>query len=566
MKKNVAQTLAESSAQEQVLPPASPSRRKFLGKAGGVTAATLAAGAIGLEPFLASKRAEALAANGRFLFAEPRRREAFKVRRDAAAAQRDLPLPTETVNGDETAFPTRLGSYAKGLPHNGLGQVDPVAYNLLLNACQTGRPGDFEAVPLGGTARQISPQAGLAYQLDGADSHHHFLATPPAFSSPWEAGEMVELYWQALTRDIAFSDYASNATVAQAAAELSNLSDFRGPKVSGKVTPDTLFRGETAGDLTGPYLSQLLWKDVPAGPHTIIQKYRVPVAGDDFMQSYAEWLNIQRGGAPSGAITFDANTRYLRNGRDLSEYLHRDYTYQAFLYGALILLSLGGAALDDNNPYKSYTKQAAFATFGGPDILDMVAKAANAGLKAAWYPKWYVHRRVRPEAFAGHVHNHKTGAVNYAIHGDVLNSQALAQVFSTTGSYLLPMAYPEGSPTHPAYPSGHAAIAGACATILKAFFKESFVIPNPVQTNADGTALQPYTGGALTVGGEVNKLAANIAIGRDTAGVHWRTDGVEGLRLGEAVAIGMLRDYRSCYNEDFAGFSLTRFDGTVIGV
>jgi membrane-associated phospholipid phosphatase len=566
MKKDSNETFTKQNAAEDVSIPSSPSRRKFLGKAGGLTAATFAAGAIGLEPFVASKRAEALAADGRYLFAEPRRKQAFKVRRDAATAQRDLPLPTEIVNGDEFAFPTRVGSYAKGLPHNDLGQVDPVAYNLLLNASQSGRPADFEAVPLGGTVRLLSPQAGLAYQLDGADSHHHFVATPPAFSSAWEAGEMVEVYWQALTRDIHFSDYLANATIAQAAAELSNMTDFRGPKSGGKVTPGTLFRGETPGDLTGPYISQFLFKDVPSGAHTIVQKYRVPVAGDDFMKTYAEWLNIQRGIAPSGAITFDATLRYLRNGRDLGEYLHRDYSYQAFLYAALILLSFGAAALDDNNPYKTYTKQAAFSTFGGPDILDMVAKAGNAGLKACWYQKWFVHRRLRPEEFGGHIHNHKIGAANYAIHADVLNSQALAQVFSSTGTYLLPMAYPEGSPPMSAYPSGHATIAGACVTILKAFFKESFVIPNPVETNADGTALTPYTGGALTVGGELNKLGTNVGLGRDTPGVHWRTDAVEGLRLGESVAISMLRDYRSCYNEDFAGFSLTKFDGTTIGV
>jgi hypothetical protein len=40
-----------------------------------------------------------------------------------------------------------------------------------------------------------------------------------------------------------------------------------------------------------------------------------------------------------------------------------------------------------------------------------------------------------------------------------------------------------------------------------------------------------------TVGGELNKLAANVALGRDTAGVHWRSDGVEGLNLGEGVAV-----------------------------
>jgi hypothetical protein len=45
---------------------------------------------------------------------------------------------------------------------------------------------------------------------------------------------------------------------------------------------------------------------------------------------------------------------------------------------------------------------------------------------------------------------------------------------------------------------------------------------------------------ALPLGGRV-KLASNIALGRDTAGVHWRSDGIEGLKLGEAVAIGILR-------------------------
>ena len=52
--------------------------------------------------------------------------------------------------------------------------------------------------------------------------------------------------------------------------------------------------------------------------------------------------------------------------------------------------------------------------------------------------------------------------------------------------------------------------------------------------------------------------------GRDTAGVHWRSDGIEGLKLGEAVAIGILTDLRATYTEEFSGFSLTKFDGTTI--
>jgi hypothetical protein len=92
---------------------------------------------------------------------------------------------------------------------------------------------------------------------------------------------------------------------------------------------------------------------------------------------------------------------------------------------------------------------------------------------------------------------------------------------------------------------------------------------DPVQPTDDGLSLVPYTGsdaGDLTVGGELNKIAANVALGRNTAGVHWRSDATESLKLGEQIAIGILKEQRACYNEVFNGFSLTKFDGTSITV
>ena len=74
----------------------------------------------------------------------------------------------------------------------------------------------------------------------------------------------------------------------------------------------------------------------------------------------------------------------------------------------------------------------------------------------------------------------------------------------------------------------------------------------------------PYTGMLLTVGGELNKLAGNLTVGRRFGGVHWRSDNVEGLRLGEAVALAILADERSGYNQPFGGFSVTKFDGTTV--
>ncbi len=78
--------------------------------------------------------------------------------------------------------------------------------------------------------------------------------------------------------------------------------------------------------------------------------------------------------------------------------------------------------------------------------------------------------------------------------------------------------------------------------------------------------LQPFTGEPLTLGGELNKLASNIAFGRDTAGVHWRSDGVQGILLGEAVAISILKDLERTYMEAFNGFSLTKFNGETIRI
>lgn len=181
----------------------------------------------------------------------------------------------------------------------------------------------------------------------------------------------------------------------------------------------------------------------------------------------------------------------------------------------------------------------------------------------ARYQKWLVHRRLRPEAYGGLVHRVIANWATYPLHSSVLNSAVLPLIQSAYSTSLLPMAYPEGSPTHPAYPAGHATIAGACVTVLKAFFKESFQIPAPVQADAIGTTLLLYAG-SLTIGSELNKLASNIALGRDTAGVHWRSDGEEGLRLGEEVAIRLLRSDKTLSNDAFVGFSLTKFDGTTV--
>ena len=536
-----------------------PSRRAFLGQVG---AATLAATVIG---------SEAQAANS----SNQRANECAKLRREAAmaglqATPQNLQHPN---NEDENLYPNKIGNYSKGLPHNNDGTVVLSAYNALVNAINSGRPADFDAIPLGGTVKLTNPQSGLAFDLQGPDGHALVQPPAPALASREQAAEISENYWMALLRDVPYSQYSTNPIANAAAADLTLYgSDFKGPKSGGAVTTATLFRGLTPGDRVGPQLSQFFYQDCNFGANKIEQKITTTVAGVNYMTDFNTWLAVQRGIA-QGPDAFDPVPRYMRNGRDIGQWVHIDVLFQAYFHAFLILAG-AGAPFDDGNPYNNNPTQFGFGTFGGPHIATLLCEVSTRALKAVWFQKWFVHRRLRPEVMAERVDRTLFAGAGYPVHSEILNSfndSNRLKGFMPAGSALLPMAFPEGSPTHPAYGAGHATVAGACVTILKAWFKETTRLVDigldPVQPTDDGLSLVPYTGSDtadITVGGELNKIAANVALGRNTAGVHWRSDATESLKLGEAIAIGILKEQRACYNEVFNGFSLTKFDGSTI--
>ncbi|MEM1179350.1 MAG: vanadium-dependent haloperoxidase [Acidobacteriota bacterium] len=539
------------------------SRRGFLRGVGG--AGLMAAGGLtGAGALVAPTAAEAEVIGP--LDKRPRQISAFQVRNRAARNLFDTDLPDQECNGDDSAYADRRASFFKTFPQNNLGEVDTGAYSQYLDALANADQAAMEAVPASPqTDRKLAnPLGAFAYEITGGDGHSSRLPPAPSFAGPVTAAEMGEVYWQALTRDVPFNEYESDPLVGAAVADLNSFSQTVGPTAGGAVTAGTIFRGETAGDLVGPYVSQFLWLDIPFGQKAVDQRYNEPVAGDDFMVDYNEWLAVQRGAAPTTGITFDPTPRYISSNRGLGEWVHADFTYQGYLNAALIMLGFGADALSARNPYLNLNRQGAFVTFGGPQVLDLVTKAAVVSLKAAWYQKWLVHRRLRPEVYAGRVENQQNGAKDYGLHPDILGSDAVSRLLTANGNALMPSAFPEGSPTHPSYPAGHATIAGACCTVLKAFFNESYAIQSPVVSSSDGLALDAWTGDDLTLGNEINKLANNISIGRDAAGVHYRSDGVDGLTGGEQVAIGMLQDYSIAFAEMADGFELTRFDGQKI--
>lgn len=536
----------------------------------GVAATTAISAANSATLGTGKARAE-VANNGHPIFGEnPIKRKAQTFRSKLTSARRYLlgdRLYAEN-NGDEGLYADLRGSFHKCFVHNELGEVDPNSFGTLLKALGSANPHDFEAIQLDNsgvrTRSLVNPQGAFQFPDAGPDGQATRIRPAPAFASVETAAEMLEVYWKARLRDVPFLRFDTSRLVGRALEEINSAPFIAGINTpGGQHTLETVFRGETPGDRTGPYISQYLLHDVPYGNGSLEQRYPVPPRGGDYMTDFAEWLTVQRGGVPG--LDARSGNVYIHDGRSLAEYVHYDFSYQAYLNAALIILSWGPDFFDARNPTLGSTTQEGFTTFGGPEVLDMIARAANRALAGAWYQKWLVNRRARPEVYGGRLHVQETGQKNYGIPGFLLDSLAVRRTKRQYGTYLLPMAYAEGSPVHPAYPAGHASVAGACATMLKAYFREDAIIPSPVEANVTGTQLQVY-GGNLTVGGEINKLANNISLGRDWAGVHYRSDGIEGMNLGEYMAIEMLKDHTTLYNERFNGYSLTKFNGERIRI
>jgi hypothetical protein len=557
------------------------SRRGFLGGVAGMAAGTLAGGVGALVAgTVAVPEAEAI----ELAPGDPHQRQAdaHQLRVQASVAELNRPAIFHPTNGDEELYPHFIGNFSKTLPHNALGEVDPGAYRQLLDALESGDLAAFDAVPQGLGGGLLNPIGGLAFSLDGADSPAIGVNPPPAFASAELAAQAAELYWMALLRDVPFAEYGTHPLVAQAAADLSTFSGYTGPKQGGQVTPQTLFRLGYPGELDGPMVSQFLLRPFNYDGIPVEARMITAAPGVDYVTEYQEWVDVQQGGGPPGGNENDPVLRYPRNVRDLGRVAGSDRIYSQYFRAANIASGFGGAANDAANPYLSRPRQGGFATFGLAHLLDLVGHAHKAE-RHTWYQKWNVHRFLRPEAFGGRVHNHVTGATSYPIHSDLLNSPVLPLIFEHNrqqnlarlgldeGSYLLPLMFRRGGPAHPSFPAGHAVSAGACVAILKAWFREDFIVPNPVKASADGLSLEPYVVGVdgppLTLCGELNKLAHNLSIGRDMSGVHWRADDVEGNAQGEEVAIRLLREEKRAMPEFptyFNGFSLTKFNGTTV--
>ena len=395
----------------------------------------------------------------------------------------------------------------------------------------------------------------------------------------------------------------------------------------GRVTPAVLFRGDsrrespTSGSV-GPYHSQFLLQRLyplfPSGcaPYVadltgvteldldaLAIERHVPIANRrEFGVTFDDYVSMQNGEIPHDYREDDFEDdegRYPYIGRDMGTHVHTDGPYQEY-YRAATVLTFWDFPRTPLSPYTTSASpnEADGATFGPVDAFSLVGAVSYEAFKAAWTQKWRSFRRLRPEAMAGLVEldrNRSTDRIDEVPLDDTVDAAAPQDVIEVVERYndqqrayrflsadatadtaLLGQMYPEGSPTHPAYPSGHATMAGAGVTVLKAIFDETAPITDtgmrPVGIDPEdptshvfidrGVHADPAVS-EMTVGTELDKLASNIAHARMFGGVHYRTDGERGIRLGEQVAIRFLQDHLRSYPEgDFGGsFKLTLRDG-----
>jgi len=563
--------------------PSNTSRRSFLGKIGVGGAAAVALAAVPLEPLIEGKHGEAEAATVPY-GASARAQASLNYRR--ATINSNVGPATEAPdNGDSQIYTDYSALYSKGLQHDALGIPNAASYQSMLHALQTGNFSDFQNILVGnpgGFGKLNGIQGCLAFDLEGHDSHQYQIPPNPGVASAQTAAEEVEHYWAGICRDVNFTDYSGSGLISQACTDLNNLSyvQSQNSQFPHPVTPANIFRGQIVpgdGPVQGPYLSQFMIQPCFFGAQPMTCQLQRFNNGQEFLTDPNEYQHVQNGGTPDGHVTFDSTYRFLRMGRDMAAYTRVDVLYQAY-FTAFLVLGAIGAPLNPGNPYIGSLSEKGFGTLGGPDAAGTIGEMATRALKAAWFHKWIVDLRLRPEEYGALVHARLTNQnpmpqAAAALPAEMLNSAALPIIHSAYGSYLLPQPFPEGSPTHPCYPTGHGTVGGACITAIKFFYDGSQRIRPLLQNigrdiyqpSEDGLSLVPYTGSDgddLTINGELAKLGWNITQGHGIhAGIHFRSSSLWSLLLGEQVGLSVLRDRSKSYNEPFT-IHITKFDGT----
>lgn len=427
----------------------------------------------------------------------------------------------------------------------------------------------------GGQRLFIGYQAAHTVPLTGMDPWRGTLPPAPSPTDARNAGEMVDLYAMEQLRDEPFVNWPGepggsnnngngncngngpgNSTIDSVTAALhDDIDDIEsGLEESWWYDTDRLFVEADTDDIDwGPYVSQYLLQDVSLWSLPIQQQYERYESGVDYNDTQSDWLATLAG---TDEFSSEVNPKhpdggrgYIATPRHLATIVNAEPPYQEYLIAALHLLS--NTAFDPGLAYVTRDDGSIFnyTDNGLVGVVDLVARAARQALLTAFYQKWYVHFRCRPETYSGRIEAQTNGDWALGI-SDIITDAAILAQRDTDATYLS-TAYEEGSPVHPAYPSGHSVIAGACGTVLKTMFAnedwtDDYYIPTDYGSSRETISVPSGHAGVYQ---EIDKLMSNIGLARCFAGLHYYSDHYQGIKLGEQVGVGLLADV---FNRDFS--------------
>jgi hypothetical protein len=455
--------------------------------------------------------------------------------------------PDWDLSPDGRQFPEYQICFSKGLQHSLNGYPERETFENFCRAIQERDINAFEGMKL--TVPWVDPTAGS--RLSGTQIFHPH--NGPWFDTRVMLGDMAELYWAALIRDVPFGLYGDNALARQAKDEL--------VWVDAQRFSGSLFKMELPEIDRGGFLSQFLIQPVPLNGTQSAQRILCPTSSNDFMTTDDSWAACQNGDRARSITTHLETPRYIFNGRALAEFVRYDFAFQAFLWAGLILQSWGRRALNPGLAGRYTQSSSAFVNNGWPRVFALLAEASEMALQDVWFWKWRIFRRLRPEELGG---RYSLATSDNSAAASVRNIDSLDAVKVSKkkfGTTFLAQAYPEGAPMHPSFPAGHAEIAGACVTILKAFSDPTFLVPSPILPSNDGLDVTSCNE-AVSIEGELNKLAWNMAFGRCFAEIHYRSDCEAGLLLGEDIALKVLSSAGREIAQGKSTLRFRRFDGS----
>lgn len=481
--------------------------------------------------------------------------------------------------------------FSKALPHDTHGNVDETEMRKLISALRSMDMKQLNEVKMGGALKLHSPCTTITLGQFGSYKPDPAPPNPPALESDTVGAEMVDLYWRSLVRDVPYAAWSTNSKISKAVRDLNTCDTaYQARPKHGPVTVEGVFRGPPgcASLAKGPLVSQFALLPFRMGTILVPQKHVVSAkAGVNYMVSPDTYLSCQSGTVQeTTTATAPSLPRFIQTPRDGAWAVHSDPPASWATHTALILSQLG-CPWGPLNPFRPPSiampgvgaadvprvgNEFNFIDMGMNDCFKMISMAVALNLQHVWYVKWSS-MHLRPENTGYLVHLAKTGQTDKfkdfpaRLSPLILGSKVLRRVYKKQKSYLLSQAFPEGAPLHPSYFCGHCSFAAASLTIVKAMFDTANFHLNVQVPSPDGQTLVPYPSvGPLrtTAEDEINKLIFNVALWRDTAGVHFLSDSLGGIPAGEAAAKSILQDAANTYR--FAvGFQYkTVFGETVI--